>query len=127
MTTASYADRARRFLAEQSRVTEGGGDESDRSDESPPDRALSSLSSLSSPPQSGNPSPTPFGVEGDEREDRDQGGDAPTEAVWWDDGMPAGSASIFCLPPPPCIAPRACARLGPCARHVAGASCLRQP
>jgi len=124
MTTTSYADRARRFLAEQSAATDGGGDESDQSDESPPDRDLSSLTSLSSPPEAGTPSPTGSGVEGEES---DQSGETPTEAVWWDDRVPVGSAPILCLPPPPCIAPRACARLGPCARHVAGASCLRQP
>ena len=44
--------------------------------------------------------------------------------VWWDDRMPAGSAPILCLPPAGCIAPRACARLGPCERHAAGRPCL---
>ncbi len=123
----SYAERARRFLAERAGVTDGGCERSDKSDESLPRPHLSSLSSLLSQPESGTTSPTQTGMGREESDKSDERGDAPTEGVWWDDRVPTGSAPILCLPPRTCFVPRACARLGPCERHVAGAPCLVRP
>ncbi len=44
--------------------------------------------------------------------------------VWWDEANFASSAPIRHLPPQECFAPRACSRLGPCDRHLAGNPCL---
>ena len=53
-----------------------------------------------------------------------QSGDAlSVSSVWWDDSNFASSTPISYLPPRECIAPRACSRLGPCDRHVAGDPC----
>ncbi len=124
MTTTSYAERARRFLAERAGVTDGGCERSEESDESLPRPDLLSLSSLLSQPESGATSLTDSKTGREESDKSDQRGDAPTEDVWWDDRVPMGSAPILCLLPRSCIAPRACARLGPCERHAAGNPCL---
>ncbi len=124
MTTTSYAERARRFLAERAGVTDGGCERSDQSDESLPRPHLSSLSSLLSQPESDEGTLTELKTGCEESDESEQGSDAPIEGVWWDDRVPTGSAPILCLPPRTCIAPRACARLGPCERHEAGAPCL---
>ncbi len=127
MTVPSYAERARQFLAERSRETDGGCEQSDESHQSLPRLDLSSLCSLLSQPESGSTAPTPHAMGREESDESDQKGDAPTEGVWWDDRLPTGSAPILCLPPRTCFAPRACARLGPCVRHAVGVPCLVRP
>jgi len=46
---------------------------------------------------------------------------------WWEDRAPTGTAPILWLPPRECIAPVACARLGPCPRRAAGRPCRGEP
>ena len=123
MTAMSYAERARRFLAERAAVIDGGCERSDKSDESLPRPDLSSLSSLSSQPDSGSSASAEQAASCEQSDESDERGDAPTEGVWWDDQVSTGSAPILCLPPRTCIAPRACARLGPCERQERGESC----
>ncbi len=124
MTVPSYAERARRFLAERAGGTDRGCERSDKSDKSLPSLQLSSLCSLLSHPESVSSALAEQAASYEQRDESDQRGDAPIEGVWWDDQKLVGLAPILCLPPRTCIAPRACARLGPCERHAAGVLCL---
>ncbi|MDP9364974.1 MAG: PLATZ transcription factor family protein [Chloroflexota bacterium] len=47
----------------------------------------------------------------------------PDGADGWNMGVREAFAPILHFPPPGCVGPVACARLGPCDRHAAGAPC----
>ena len=102
----SYADRAKRFLADRQRSASSprpGHEINEGNEERPsPAGAPAAAAGLGASP-GGN-------------------GVAP-EAVWWDDRGATGATPVLHLPPRGCIGPRACSRLGPCVRHVAGAPC----
>ncbi len=66
-------------------------------------------------------------ADGERSEESEVSGVAVMGEARWQDRMPAGSAPILHLPPRVCIGPSACARLGPCERHVAGRPCLVAP
>lgn len=48
----------------------------------------------------------------------------PPNADDWDQGMRAAFTPILHIPPPGCLGPRVCCRIGPCERHAAGRPCL---
>ncbi len=113
--TSSYAEQARRFLAERAGVAGARCDESDGRLRRP------DLSSLSSQPDSGSSAPAEQAAsceQSDESDERVSG-----DGVWWDDRVPASSAPVFYLPPRTCLGPRICARVGPCERHKEGEPC----
>ncbi len=45
------------------------------------------------------------------------------DADAFDRNVRASYAPVLHLPPPGCLGPRVCARIGPCERHAASASC----
>ena len=59
--------------------------------------------------------------EGSEESEERVGPDPPDDE--WTALTRAAYAPVLHLPPEGCLGPRACARLGPCPRHAAGAPC----
>ena len=148
MTTTSYAERARRFLAERAAIPNTERERSEGSEESRGPAALLSHLSLSSRPEPDGGVSATVATGGERSEESEESpvlgalvrtdravreksegceeraatARSESAAVWWDDR--GAEAPVRHAPPRGCLGPRVCARLGPCDRHAAGRPCL---
>lgn len=127
MNAASFAERARRFLAERDDRTQGSNETNEQNEKMAEDAAAASIPKTHLPPAAGGASPAA---------DAEPGAVVDLAAVWWDDpGLTSTAeypgqatyAPILLLPPRTCNGPTACSRLGLCERRRMGRPCGVRP
>lgn len=106
MSTTSFAERARQYLAEGC-------------DKKIPDGEISELSEISRVANEMSSSPAPSGVWWADPTTRP----LPADADEWDKGMRESFSPIVHLPLRGCLGPTVCSRVGPCVRHATGRPC----